>query len=320
MKLYAGVTDNQWYKYLKSIQPEDVNFWQPGGNVSFKVLETGAPFLFKLKSPLNAIGGIGFFSSHTFLPLNLAWETFGNRNGTDSYAKFRGMILNYRKDKENLNPTIGCIVLTNPLFFEEEDWIPVPKDWKNAIVQGKSYSRFDPVGAWLWDQLQSRLEKYLLAPRNQKLEESEWLQGNEIYAGENEPIYGKSYLRNVRMGQGAFRVLITDAYSRRCSVSGEKTLPVLEAAHIKAYAESGPNITANGLLLRSDIHRLFDSGYVTITTDHKIEVSGRIREEFENGREYYQYQGKPLIHLPAKPSDRPNRRFIEWHNEKVYLG
>jgi hypothetical protein len=61
MKFYLGVTDNNWFNYLSNINPEDINFWQPGGTVNFKVLQAGAPFLFKLKSPLNAIGGIGFF-------------------------------------------------------------------------------------------------------------------------------------------------------------------------------------------------------------------------------------------------------------------
>ena len=61
MRFYLGVTDNNWYKYLREINPEDINFWQPSGTVGFKVLQSGAPFLFKLKSPLNVIGGVGFF-------------------------------------------------------------------------------------------------------------------------------------------------------------------------------------------------------------------------------------------------------------------
>lgn len=55
MIFYLGVTDLSWFRYLSAINPEDINFWQPGGNVSFKVLQAGAPFLFKLKSPINAI-------------------------------------------------------------------------------------------------------------------------------------------------------------------------------------------------------------------------------------------------------------------------
>ena len=74
MRFYLGVTDNNWFSYLSRISLDDVNFWQPGGATNFKALTAGEPFLFKLKSPLNAIGGIGFFSSHTFLPINMAWE------------------------------------------------------------------------------------------------------------------------------------------------------------------------------------------------------------------------------------------------------
>ncbi|HEY8423583.1 MAG TPA: HNH endonuclease signature motif containing protein, partial [Clostridia bacterium] len=66
-------------------------------------------------------------------------------------------------------------------------------------------------------------------------------------------------------GQGAFRVLVTDAYNRQCAVSGEKILPALEATHIKPYSKEGPNDVKNGILLRADIHKLFDAGYITIT-------------------------------------------------------
>jgi len=111
MKFYLGVTDNNWFNYLSRINPEDVNFWQPSGGVNFKILTPGAPLLFKLKSPLNAIGGVGFFSSHTFLPISIAWDTFRERNGCDNFQVFSKMIMNYRKDHHNHNPTIGCIVL-----------------------------------------------------------------------------------------------------------------------------------------------------------------------------------------------------------------
>jgi putative restriction endonuclease len=312
MKFYLGVTDNNWYDFLSKRNPEDINFWQPGGNTSFKVLESGAPFLFKLKAPLNAIGGIGFFSSHTFLPISIAWDAFGERNGCNSYDLFKKMILNYRTDKENINPTIGCIVLTNPIFFKKEDWIAIPENWSKSIVQGKSYSTGEEVGSQLWNKVERLLEKYLV-PNLYDGDKSQL-----ILEEHESPSYGKSVLTKVRLGQGAFRVLITDAYNRRCSISGEKTLPVLEAAHIKPYALSGPNFISNGLLLRSDIHKLFDTGYITITKEYRVEVSNRIKEEFENGKEYYQFHGKNLLYLPPKIMDQPNAKFIEWHNSEIY--
>jgi putative restriction endonuclease len=127
-------------------------------------------------------------------------------------------------------------------------------------------------------------------------------------------------LTRARLGQGAFRVLVTEAYERRCAITGERTLPVLEAAHIKPYSQSGPHLISNGLLLRSDLHILFDEGYVTVTEDYHVQVSDYIREQYENGREYYQYRGKPLLKVPGTSYERPSAEFLRWHNEKVYVG
>ena len=123
-----------------------------------------------------------------------------------------------------------------------------------------------------------------------------------------------------RLGQGGFRVVVLDEYERRCSITGERTLPVLEAAHIQPYSEEGPHDVTNGILLRSDLHTLFDKGYLTVTNDLKVEVSRRIREEFSNGREYYALQGRELKVLPSDRSHRPEARFLEWHQNNCFLG
>ena len=66
-----------------------------------------------------------------------------------------------------------------------------------------------------------------------------------------EPVmFGEPYLVRPRLGQGSFRVLVTDTYGRRCAVTGEKALPVLDAAHIRAVREGGQHRLDNGLLLR----------------------------------------------------------------------
>jgi putative restriction endonuclease len=136
---------------------------------------------------------------------------------------------------------------------------------------------------------------------------------------ESETSYGKPVLIKPRLGQGSFRVIVTDAYQRKCAITQEKTLPALEAAHIKPFSESGPHSVRNGILLRSDIHRLFDTGYVTITQDHHFEVSRKIQEDFDNGRYYFTFHGKK-IHLPIKPELYPDPKLLEWHNEKVFRG
>jgi putative restriction endonuclease len=131
--------------------------------------------------------------------------------------------------------------------------------------------------------------------------------------------YGPERVFKPRLGQGIFRVLVTDVYRRRCAVTGERTLPVLEAAHVKPYAEGGTHELTNGILLRSDLHTLFDRGYVTITRDYRLEVSRRIREEFENGREYYALHGRE-VRVPPDDGERPAPSLLEWHNTHRFRG
>ena len=310
MEFWVGVTDNNWYQFLAELKPNEVNFWQPSGTPAFKKqLEL---FLFKLHSPLNYIVGGGYFVTYTNLPISLAWETFGEKNGVSSYSGLREIILTYKKSHGGVydpDPDIGCSVLTQPFFFEQESWIPIPEDWKSNIVRGKTYNNQTAIGKKLWEDVQARLNE-----RNIILNTSnaDSLPPNN----ESNKRYGSSYLTRTRIGQGAFQTLVINAYQRRCAMTGEKTLPALEAAHIRAYSEDGPHSTSNGLLLRADIHKLFDKNYITITTDLKIEVSKRIHEKFENGRDYYKLHGKDLAVLPINSNDLPSKQYIDWHNQK----
>jgi putative restriction endonuclease len=114
-------------------------------------------------------------------------------------------------------------------------------------------------------------------------------------------------------------VAVTDAYARACAVTSEHSLVVLEAAQIKPYADGGAHDVANGLLLRSDVHRLFDEGYVTVTPDARFEVSPRLRDEWDNGRVYYELHGRPVAR-PRNRLERPDTALLAWHNEHVYRG
>lgn len=112
---------------------------------------------------------------------------------------------------------------------------------------------------------------------------------------------------------------VTDAYGRACAVSGEHSLPVLDAAHIVPFAKGGPHEVSNGLLLRSDLHRLFDLGYVTVTPELRLEVSGRLRGEFENGRTYYPMHGS-RVSVPKDARLQPDQSLLRWHNKTAFRG
>ena len=307
MKIWIGVTDKNWYDHLSVLGPDEVNFWQPSGSRTFKVLEAGEPFLFKLHSPHNFIVGGGFFVRYSALPASLAWDSFEKKNGVSSFDELVARVRQYRPDDGTLDPIIGCNVLVEPFFLDRSRWIPIPASFALNIVSGKSYDTNSSEGAALWDAVRRAM------PAIPRVEEPSLTESD----GDRER-FGEAYLARGRLGQGAYRVLVTDAYQRRCAVTGERTLPVLEAAHIKPYALRGPHQISNGILLRSDLHKLFDLGYVTVTPELHLEVSPRLKAEWENGREYYAYHGKQLSIRPTAASSLPSREFLMWHNVNRY--
>jgi hypothetical protein len=133
-------------------------------------------------------------------------------------------------------------------------------------------------------------------------------------AGGQQSRYGTPFLPRPRLGQRTFRTAATDSYERGCAVTGEHSLPALEAAHIKPYHKEGPHEVANGLLLRADLHRLLDKGYVTISPDLKLIVSRRLRTDFSNSRRYYPLDGTS-VRPPRAARDQVNREYLQWHNK-----
>ena len=307
MKYWVGVTDNGWFEFLSNAGVDEVNFWQPRGKVTFAGLQPGSPFLFKLKRPFDHVAGGGYFVKSTSLPLSIAWETFGRKNGAPSRQIFESMIRRFITDPNVRDPEIGCTVLSEPFFWPKNLWISEPVGFAGSIVRGRYYETTNPNEAHLWNQVQERLDGRATS-------------GQRYLATASEPPerYGAPVLVKPRLGQGAFRVLVTDAYRRRCALTGESTLPVLDAAHIMPFAESGPHDVSNGMLLRSDFHKLFDIGMITVTPDFRVEVSPRIREEWFNGKAYYRLHGQQLTNLPASGADYPDPAFLRWHNDNRY--
>lgn len=220
INLVVAVTDDDWFEMLRRL-PDlgEVNFWAPSG-ANFRALRPGELFLFKLHAPRNVIVGGGIFAHANALPCSLAWAAFGTGNGARSAQEMRTRIARYRRidPADRSDFPIGCRILTQPFFFEERDWIPVPASWSRNIVSFKTYNTDDPDGLALWEAVNSRLTAT-----------------NAPGIAEDAARYGAPHLIQPRLGQGAFRVLVTDLYDRRCAVTQERTLPALEAAHIRPY-------------------------------------------------------------------------------------
>jgi putative restriction endonuclease len=301
---YVATTDPDWFAFLAARPAvEEVNFWQPSAH-GFNA-PSGTPFFFKLKSPHNAIGGFGIFARYEPATLRLAWEAFGEKNGAASFDDMATRVRRYARHAEGAAHRIGCIMVTQPVFFAKRDWVPQPRNWHRNIVSGAGYDLSSGEGRRIWEECIARAAQ-TPAPA-------------ALTAAAEGPVprYGEPQLVRPRLGQGTFRVAVTAAYDGACAVCREHSLPVLEAAHIRPYGAEGTHDVANGLLLRADIHRLFDAGYVTVTSERRFVVSDRLAKEWENGKAYYALHGRE-ISVPRDVADRPDPALLRWHNDNVF--
>ena len=283
MRGFVGNTDLDWLTFLRGIEPplDEMNFWRSGHD-AFRALRPGEPFFFRLTAPHNAIAGFGWFAHFSMLPISVAWQIFGEANGAPSYAEMRQRLLRIRSrfdmdvdPKEDFR--IGCILLTEPAFFADDAWVRDPDDFAGSIVQGKRYDLSSGEGKRIWRDCLTR-------------------------AGVDAGI-------RPRLGRRSFQVAVLDAYGRRCAVTGEEALPALAAARIRDDHLS----VNNGILLRADLCRLFEAGYLSVTPEYRVAVSPRL------GEEYRRYEGA-AIRLPENPADAPLVEALYWHHDQRYLG
>ena len=302
MRFWVGITDHDWYRFL-SVRPDidEVNFWQPTPRRAAD-LAPGTPFLFKLHAADGGrlVGG-GVVARYSVVPLPLAWEAFQEKNGAPTFEEMVERVdkcppTSARRVKPRTSVAGSS---SNPFFLPRALWIDSPPDWAPNIVQGKTYDDESDVGRSLWATVSGALAtRFPRAVAEQR--------------------YGTPIQVTPRLGQGGFRFAVTDAYSRRCAITEERTLPALDAAHIVPYSQAGEHRVDNGLLLRKDLHALFDGGYVSITPGRTVVVSRRIHDEFENGRDYYALDGRP-IRVPEDPQLQPSASALEWHYTHRFL-
>ena len=88
------------------------------------------------------------------------------------------------------------------------------------------------------------------------------------------------------VGQPAFEALVLGAYQRHCAITDSRIEPVLDAAHVRPVEDGGIHGVDNGLLLRGDVHKLFDDGYLNVDGRFLLRVSPRLKSQFGNEVEF----------------------------------
>ena len=244
-----------------------------------------------LKSPIRQIGGFGEFVEYKNLSAVQAWNEFGYRNGRASRQEFIDSIQDYIDKNSgkfggqpiNINTyEIGCIVLNNCEFWDDNYFIDPANhniDFATQVVTIKYFDQYDP-----FKQEQDERDNFNLV---------------------NEPRNEIQRTTNAREGQSEFKGKILRAYNNTCCITGETTPELLEAAHIQEYRNRSSNHVQNGLLLRVDIHRLYDNRLIFIDRNFVIHISNIVRSD-----QYKQYDGKAIT-LPSLISDRPSVDALE---------
>lgn len=163
-------------------------------------------------------------------------------------------------------------------------------------MRGKTYRIDEPDGQYILDAIN---RKYI---------------GGNLTLN-NEKKWGSSHLVLSRNGQQQFRNDTASNYNNQCAFTGECVLQSLDAAHIIAYSGDGTHCQSNGILLRKDLHCLFDAGFITIGEDHKIIVSDKINDLYPGNSYYSEFNGKSISEPVLTPL---SNEALKWHRENIF--
>jgi len=297
-----AITDQQWFEFLRSEQYQGlVNFWTPTP-WNPKELQSGDRVYFMLKSPIREIGGYGEFAWYRNMTLSRAWDEFGRGNGVNSRDELIASADGYVKknsklvDKIDLNSEIGCFALEHVVCWGKEGYMTPETYGASFGKQVVKYKYFDS-------------DPFVLSSATSG--PSEPPTDFESQAGRFSPRAVTT--AKDRQGQPEFRAALLKNYDGKCCVTRETSEEVLEAAHIEPYVNRKSNHPRNGLLLRRDIHKLFDEGLLAVDGDGKVLVSSRVGPDSK----YPQLAGT-RVRLPVNPAFRPSLNTLAEHRRSKF--
>jgi hypothetical protein len=236
-----------------------------------------------------------------------AWMKSAGLSGksSDSYlGAIKGRLTNWAFDHQLTSKQI--LAISDPLEFAA---------LAEKIKQTDEYKTWNVTGHGMYGAALNNYQKYLEAVRTKrKVEPGEYgpyqKQVQQLAAESVEPFDPTGQddararvLREVvrRQGQQKFRQSLIVAYGGCCAITGCPVTPLLEAAHITPYLGPDTNSITNGLLLRADLHTLWDLGLLAVDPGTQmVWVSSKV-----NDPTYKKLSGSLLVQ-PAHPSQRPS--------------
>jgi putative restriction endonuclease len=246
-----------------------------------------------LKSPIRKIGGYGKFIDYQNMTPSEAWQKYGTNNGVKNLEDLEARTKFYidKQSADNSYNSIGCILLDNLEFFNNEDF-----------KSSESY-----LGVNFPNQV-VKIKYFDINAKERKIPKSKDLTITEEFISQKSKKKKKTKVNtNQRKGQQKFRDDILLAYNNKCAITGINDEYALEAAHIESYINEKSNHIKNGICLRADIHKLFDKNLIGINGDFKIFISPGLKD-----KEYTKLKNKK-INLPKNKDFYPLKKLL---NEK----
>lgn len=198
-----------------------------------------------------------------------------------------------------------------------DGWHPMDALYRRDDVEDAVYELYDPDPAvhGIWElaaDSKGIMRPFRVGDSPEIVRVQTELEADDAFDAANDNDGRRQVLMSIarRQGQPKFRRELLAAYNERCAVTGCPVREILEGAHIKPYRGEHTNHVTNGLLLRADIHTLFDLGLLRVCpSSWKVEVADQARST------YGEYNGQ-MLRLPEKDSLRPDTEATRQHYER----
>ena len=291
--LVSGSLDSCFWSIDKpsSQLTQDVKDFQPGGVVLY---------ICQMGDQIKVVGG-GFFISWYKISLDEAWSRFGVRNGV---TDFDDLVAEVKEHGGHRSSNIIAATLGNNFIFDGSSLITVPEEVSSHFKSGMRFilNIDDPTGRYLY-----------------QVAKKVYSQDLDKYGDTWKGVYYLASRSHFRSYSAGFYAKVRAAYKFKCAVTGSTIVPLLEVAQLRPFYDFKEQIAANGILLRSDFHRLFSLGYITLeyVTDDKVVIRTSSCLKSVGAAEYLEYEGKQ-VSLPDDKTAWPNPQYLEWHRKNCF--